>query len=513
MIIGPLCKRLLKKGVAGPTGIVPAAPLHSHDLRDTRRCFFLRLAAPAHDQGEPQQYEREASGRIGLGAAQGAAADQDVDSGGEVRWFHGVIVVSCTGFDLVDLAVAVVVEFVADLVRAGIHQRSRVVTVAFAGRLAVLVSVPFVLGNDRVTVVVLAVAFLDGARVRIRVGVVAVALARGQQITILVGLLISGVSVAVVVQLVAQLRGFGVCVRIRIVAVVTLRPLVSVGIFFFCGDHAVAVVVQPVADLLCIGVYGLLLVVAVALAREPVILVHVLFIVRGAVPVRIQQLVRDLAVGIEPITHLVRTREHSVPAVIAVGIHIRLTRIINAVAVDVGLGSGRAVAVPVPIDEAGDLVGPVAVLVHAVIQYLGGAGVGRGLGVIAVLVVADHCETRSGAGAERVGGLDGRAEAVVVQVLLTRNGVETVTVLIGSVVYDLRLAGEDALVRALAVRRVGVAVVVVVGIHAVWNPIDVEVGVAVHQVTVAVGVDAVARFGGAWVDARGGIVAVVVRVS
>ena len=342
-----------------------------------------------------------------------------------------------------DEAVAVVVEAVAQLVRAGVDRGRGVVAVAGDLVLAVDVAVGLAQVEEAVAVVVGVVAgHLDRRRVHARDRVVAVARADREAVRVGVRLVGGDDAVAVVVDGVAVLGVAEVDIRVAVVAVEgnTLgggraeRSAVGVGVHVV-GVHApVAVAVAAVADLVGGGEHGREGVVAVPQERSEA--------GRGgpAAELRRSRLRRGDAPAVAVAVPVVRRED---------------TRIVRGVAVVVDLIRGD----PVLAELGGGRVGA-GVVVLAVVG--GGGLVERGLGVL--VQEAGRCDlgvaaARDGQVAPSVAvGVDdqvGRAIAVVVDLDVRLADLGSVGVLVEAVVLGdvvaVLLVATDADAEAVAV--------------------------------------------------------------
>jgi hypothetical protein len=150
---------------------------------------------------------------------------------------------------VIDLAVAVVVSAIADLVGTWVDLRVRVVTVLLADEESIFVAVFLVLEDLAVAIVVHAVAQLLGAGMNLGVRIVAV-LAGSEAIA--VAIFISRRAVTVVVARV----GAVVLLRSRMEPIITVVAVaiawvvpVPVFVGLVVGEDAVAIVVETVAFL------------------------------------------------------------------------------------------------------------------------------------------------------------------------------------------------------------------------------------------------------------------------
>ena len=183
-------------------------------------------------------------------------------------------------------------------------------------------------------------------------------------------------------------------------------------------------------------------------------------------------------------------------------------------------GARRAGAVVVVADDAGQGAAGAGVDADARV-VVGRVAEGQGHLAAAGRVAVPDARRAHGHVAEgrRVGGgavgeavdAAARGEGLGVVADVVAGQVGAVAVLVDVVGADLRGAREDAVVEVAAVGRVGVAVVVVVGVDAVGLEVAVEVVEAVDERAVAVAVDVVAQLNRVGRDAgvhRGAVVAV-----
>ena len=416
------------------------------------------------DRVQPERVQHPDPGEVGIGAviheADGAAG------GGAADVAIQVVVLLVGG----QRTIAVVVDGVAQLGRAGVSRGVALVAVTVALAVGVAVLVALVESGRAVAVVVEAVAQLRGPQVDEVVGVVAVARARALRVAVVVPAVIHD-QVAVVVDAVAQLGGVRVDVHVERLAVPFAGGETVVVEVEVLVDEAVAVVVLVVAELGPARVDGRVVVVAVdgpeleeavGMRAGDAVVVHVEVFVDQTIAV-----VVDVVAALD----LARVDRGSV------GERVVAVPLARGVAVGVLIGEVDADAV---VDDE------VAVVVDAVAQ-LGGVGVGRRVVVVAVSEQVADAE----AVAVHVQPVVDRAVAVVVELVaelrvarVHRGELIVAVELLGRVVADAALAElvhEAVAVGVEALVHEAVAVVV----HEVADLVVARVDPVVGVVAVA----------------------------
>ena len=259
-----------------------------------------------------------------------------------------------------DDSVTVRVQIIADLCQARSNARVLIITVPRAFEDAIAVLVVLAVENRAVAVVVLAVTEFGSVWIDRWIAIVAVALAGEHAIAVDVLVPRRQRTVAIVIHAVAQLW----CPRVRGLAgviAVTAAPGVSVRIGIGLEEiyAPIAVVIQAgVTDVRRAGVDERRPVVAIPLADHPPI----------RVPVVLVASYRAVAVIIDSVALLRRTRVNVGIRVVAVG----------------AVGGEPVVAVPVGIGQ----IGPIAVLVDAIVRRLLRTGIRTSIPVVTVPIAA-----------------------------------------------------------------------------------------------------------------------------